>query len=105
MPPGKRKGVGGRGVTHVEGLLPSPKGRRKRVRFLVDSGAMYSLVPHEVWKALQLEPKRRETFRLADGTPVERAVSECHIKLPEGEGTTPVILGVINIQNVRVINI
>jgi predicted aspartyl protease len=33
------------------------------------------------------------TFRLADGTPVERQISECHISLPQGEGHTPVILG------------
>jgi predicted aspartyl protease len=32
-------------------------------------------------------------FRLADGTPVERQISECHISLPQGDGHTPVILG------------
>ncbi|MBM4352054.1 MAG: aspartyl protease, partial [Deltaproteobacteria bacterium] len=30
---------------------------------------------------------------LADGTTVERQVSECHLSLPQGEGHTPVILG------------
>lgn len=30
---------------------------------------------------------------LADGTSVERAVSECYIILPQGEAHTPVILG------------
>jgi predicted aspartyl protease len=33
------------------------------------------------------------SFTLADGTMVERKVSECHITLPQGEGHTPVILG------------
>jgi hypothetical protein len=32
-------------------------------------------------------------FQMADGTTVERAISECHIALPEGDGHTPVILG------------
>jgi len=32
-------------------------------------------------------------FTLADGTIIERKVSECHIALPDGEGHTPVILG------------
>ena len=31
---------------------------------------------------------------IADGAmPSRRAVSECHVSLPEGEGHTPVILG------------
>jgi hypothetical protein len=33
------------------------------------------------------------TFALADGTLIDRDVSECHITLPQGEGHTPVILG------------
>ncbi len=33
------------------------------------------------------------SFSLADGTIIERNVSECHISLSQGEGHTPVILG------------
>jgi len=32
-------------------------------------------------------------FTLADGTSVERRVSECFISLPQGQWHTPVILG------------
>jgi predicted aspartyl protease len=32
-------------------------------------------------------------FTLADGTTVERQVSECRIEMAQGEGYTPVILG------------
>jgi predicted aspartyl protease len=81
------------GITYVEGTLTGPTGKQARLRFLVDSGATYTLVPHDVWKGLDLVPKRTVTFTLADGTPVPRAVSECHLKLPEGDGHTPVILG------------
>ncbi len=81
------------GVTYVEGTLTGPKGNQATVRFLVDSGATYTLVPHDVWKMLDLTPKRTVTFALADGTQVTRAVSECHIALPQGDGHTPVILG------------
>lgn len=62
------------------------------MRFLVDSGATYTLLPHEDWQAIELSPKRPVTFALADGTTVERKVSECHITLPQGEGHTPLIL-------------
>jgi len=63
------------------------------VEFMVDSGAEYTVLPHDVWNAIALLPKRRERFVLADGTHVERDVSECHISLPQGEAHTPVILG------------
>lgn len=81
------------GVTYIEGTVTGPRKKRATVRFLVDSGATYSLLPHKVWPAIGLKPKRTETFVLADGTPVERRVSECHIVFPQGEGHTPVILG------------
>jgi len=42
---------------------------------------------------LGLQAKRTVTFSLADGTTIERRVSECHLSLPQGEGHTPVILG------------
>jgi predicted aspartyl protease len=81
------------GITYAEGLLTGPTGKQATVRFLVESGATYTLVPHDVWKALDLVPKRNVTFSLADGTPISRVVSECHLALPEGDAHTPVILG------------
>ena len=81
------------GVTYVEGTVTGPTGKQSTVHFLVDSGATYSLVPHDVAQMIELTPKRRVTFPLADGTTVDRAVSECHLRIPEGDGHTPVILG------------
>ncbi len=81
------------GLTYKEAFLTGPTGKRATVRFLVDSGAIYTLVPHDVWKSLDLAPQRTVTFTLADGTTVDRDVSECHLEVPEGEGHTPVILG------------
>jgi len=63
------------------------------VRFLVDSGAKYSVLPADDWRALALTPIRRATFVLADGTQIERNISECRIALPQGEGYSPVVLG------------
>lgn len=80
------------GLTFIEGTV-SNNGKSKQVKFLVDSGAAYSLLPNKVWKQLKLKPKRTETFTLADGTTIERDVSECHIDLAGHEAHTPVILG------------
>ena len=81
------------GVTYVEGIVSGPTGITRSVQFLVDSGAKYSLLPLDDWQAIGLTPRRRMTFILADGTPIERDVSECYIQLAQGEGHTPVILG------------
>lgn len=81
------------GITYVEGTVRGPGAREERVRFLIDSGATYSLLPEPVWKAIGLAPKRDMQFVLADGTTVSRGVSECHIALSHGEGHTPVVLG------------
>ena len=81
------------GLTYVDGVVSGPSGESRPVRFLVDSGAKYSLLPVDVWRAIGLTPKRRLTFVLADGTQIERDVSECHLRLPQGDGHTPVVLG------------
>jgi clan AA aspartic protease len=81
------------GLTYIEGTVRGPTGKQATVEFLVDSGAKYTLLPEKTWQAIELSPKRRMTFTLADGTHVERDVSECYIMIPQGEGHTPVILG------------
>lgn len=81
------------GLTYIEGMVSGPTREKTRVEFLVDSGAKYTLLPEASWKAIKLSPKRRMTFMLADGTQIERNISECYIELPQGEGHTPVILG------------
>lgn len=81
------------GVTYVEGQVKGPSGKQENVKFLVDSGATYSLLPKVAWEAIELKPKRKLSFTLADGTSVERSVSEAFVVFPQGEAHTPVILG------------
>jgi len=80
------------GITYIKGKVSGPTGEAA-AKFLVDSGARYTLLPNAIWKEIGLQPKRNMRFVLADGTEVERNISECHIRLPQGEGHTPVILG------------
>jgi predicted aspartyl protease len=80
------------GITYISGAVSGPNGQRA-VEFLVDSGATYTLLPLDVWQAIGLAAKRTVTFSLADGSKVDREVSECHITLDVGEGYSPVILG------------
>lgn len=81
------------GVTYIDGTVTGPTGRTRWVHFLVDSGATYSVLPRDDWQAIGLAAKRSVSFTLADGTTLQRDVSECHIALPQGDGHTPVVLG------------
>lgn len=80
------------GMTYIEGTVRGPS-RSEHLAFLVDSGAMYTVLPADVWRRIGLEPVRAQPLRLADGTQIVRSVSECHITLPQGATSTPVILG------------
>ena len=80
------------GITYVDGTVRN-HGGEEQVRFLVDSGAGYALLPERVWQSLGLQRKRQMDFILADGTTIQRGISECLIELPQGSGHTPVILG------------
>lgn len=80
------------GITYIEGTVRGPNGA-ERVQFLIDSGAMYSLLPDAVWRRIGLTATRDERFSLADGTSISRPVSECHFALAERQGHAPVILG------------
>lgn len=81
------------GLSFVEGKVTGSAAGSRNVKFLVDSGASYSLLPHDVWQEIGLKSKRTATFTLADGTTIDRDISECHIVLAGEEGHTPVILG------------
>jgi clan AA aspartic protease len=80
------------GLMKMKGTVRGPAGE-ETLEFLVDSGAMYTLLPHHVWRMIGLKPKAKQRFSLADATEIERKLSECVIVLPHGEGHTPVILG------------
>jgi len=43
------------GITYIEGEVTGSNGKRDTVRFLVDSGVTYTLLPWEVWQAIGLE--------------------------------------------------
>ena len=72
------------GLTTIEGKLTGNNNVGETVDFLVDSGASYTLLPKDVWEKLGLKPKKKLSFTLADGTKVERNISECYIEILDG---------------------
>ena len=83
------------GLTYVHARLRKSEGRgpSREVRFLVDSGAIYSVLPEKDWRAMRLKPEREVEFTLADGTAITRGVSECRFEIRGEAATSPVVLG------------
>ena len=81
------------GITHIQGTVSGSSAEGLVVKFLVDSGATYTVLPDDVWRKLGLKPKWEVELNLADGTAIRRQVSECRIETAGKDGHTPVILG------------
>ena len=82
------------GITYIEGVARGPTGKEKTTRLL--GGQRCHLFPA---READLGSHRLgseaggDLHSVADGTEVRRHVSKCHMRLPQGEGYTPVILG------------
>jgi predicted aspartyl protease len=83
------------GLTYIRARLRKSEGRgpSRAGRFLLDSGAIYSVLPENVWRALRLKSERGVEFTLADGTTINRGVSECRFEIGGAAATSPVVLG------------
>lgn len=63
------------------------------VEFLIDSGAVYSVVPGKILDGLDIEPYKEMSFSLADGTSVKRKVSSAYFEYEGEGGPAPVVYG------------
>jgi predicted aspartyl protease len=82
------------GLTYVDGIVRGRRrGAKRTVRFLVDSGAVYSVLRKADWRPLRLVAQREIEFVLADGSALRRQVSECMFELEGRRATSPIVLG------------
>jgi len=81
------------GLVHAELEVRKEGGPSETVSFLVDSGAVYSVLPWRVWRRLGLVPTRRLEFTLADGSVIRRRVSHCWFTYHGIDAPSPVVLG------------
>src|SRR4051812_30558717 len=70
--------------------------KEKIVDFMIDSGAVYSLVPGEILDALEIEPYKTVEFALVDGTKISRKVGDAYFEYNNEGGSAPVIYGEAN---------
>jgi clan AA aspartic protease len=80
-------------VLTIEVGNPAEPKVRKSVEFLVDSGAVYSVVPSSVLKSLGIKPLSTEQFRLADGTKIHRKKGIALFRYGKRLGGADVIFG------------
>ncbi len=83
------------GLTYIRASVANPARprRRARLKFLVDTGAWYSVAPASVLRRLGIKPGRTKSFILADGTEIKRAVGQALFCVNGEEGASPVIFG------------
>ena len=83
------------GLTHVRARVANPARPNKTitVRFLVDSGALYSIVPAPVLRRLGIRPHSTRTFMLADGTEISREIGDATFIFHDQRAASPVIFG------------
>ena len=60
---------------------------------LVDSGALYSVVPSDFLARLGIAPGRTETFTLADGTAIRRRIGSAGFEIDGRWAASTVIFG------------
>ena len=65
----------------------------RTVEFLIDSGAIYSVVPAPILQELKIKPIAEQTFRLADGSKISRRKGVAIFKYGEQVGGADVIFG------------
>jgi len=65
----------------------------EKVEFLIDSGAIYSVVPSPILERLGIKPLDHQEFRLADGSKIVRKKGIALFKYGERIGGADVIFG------------
>jgi clan AA aspartic protease len=72
---------------------PGNPRKAKKLSLLVDSGAIYSIVPKDLLRRLGVKPHSTKTFILADGSEISRKIGDATFKLNGHQGASPVIFG------------
>jgi len=83
------------GLTHIKiGIAnPARPTQHNELKFLMDSGVVYSVVPSNMLRKLHVKPHSKRKFILADGTEITRKIGDVLFRLDGRQGAAPVIFG------------
>lgn len=80
-------------VLEIEVGNPANPDVTEKIEFLIDSGAIYSVVPTAILKKLGIKPLAEQEFRLADGSKILRKKGIALFKYGDQIGGADVIFG------------
>ncbi|MFQ5628231.1 MAG: aspartyl protease family protein [bacterium] len=80
-------------VLEIEVGNPANPDVTEKVEFLIDSGAIYSVVPEKILQKLGIKPLTEQEFRLADGSRIVRKKGIALFKYKDKIGGADVIFG------------
>jgi predicted aspartyl protease len=83
------------GITHLTLRISNPRepNRGFEHELIVDTGALYSIVPGTLLADIGIDPDRSHTFQLADGRRVQREVGGALYELQGIRAPAPVVFG------------
>jgi clan AA aspartic protease len=88
----RRKNMGLTRVT-VRIANPTDPKRHRSIEFLVDSGAIYTVVPKVVLRDLGINPHSKRSFLLANGEKFERWMGTADVAYRKRHGAAAVVFG------------
>jgi len=82
-------------ITFLKVKVINPEQPKKSVEceFLVDSGAVYSIVPQSILKKLGIKPTSSEEFILANGEVVKKPIGNAYFEYDCKIRAAPVVFG------------
>ncbi|HUY25953.1 MAG TPA: hypothetical protein VMV27_00920 [Candidatus Binataceae bacterium] len=84
------------GITFTKAKISNPRQPRRRaveIEFLIDTGAIFSVVPAPIARKLAIAKLEREEFTLADGTRRTYDTGEAFFEVGERRGTSKIVFG------------
>lgn len=83
------------GLTHVKADVANPAdtARWESIDLLVDTGALFSILPRPLLERLGIHPQTKRDLLLADGRTAPRDVGEARFRLSGEEATSRVVFG------------
>ena len=83
------------GYIRVKALVANPLDRSKReeIEVLVDTGAIFTMLPSSLLQSLGITSQGVRKFKVANGNQESFPIGEAYIKLPENElGATSIVI-------------
>lgn len=82
-------------ITYLNVKVKNPESVNKQItgHFLIDSGAVFSVMPTSVLKKLGIKPTDKQIFSLANGDTLEKGVGNAYFEYLGKLRSSPVVFG------------